>query len=101
MTVGALASRFISVKPKLANTATDIHIVSDHGNEYTLELSEISGDDDTHFDSKVFITSVDKTAKERGDFVTELPVRGAISNGRPNRDSYAPADLNEWAWSLM
>ena len=32
---GHVASRFISVKPKLANTTTDIHIVSDHGNEYT------------------------------------------------------------------
>jgi hypothetical protein len=33
---GHVASRFISVKPKLANTTTDIHIVSDHGNEYGL-----------------------------------------------------------------
>ena len=30
---GHVASRFISVKPKAANAATDIHIVSDHGNE--------------------------------------------------------------------
>jgi hypothetical protein len=30
---GHVASRFISVKPKLANATTDIHIVSDHGNE--------------------------------------------------------------------
>jgi type IV secretion system protein VirB9 len=35
---GHVASRFISVKPKTANAATDIHIVSDHGNEYTLQL---------------------------------------------------------------
>lgn len=27
---GHVASRFISIKPKLANTTTDIHIVSDH-----------------------------------------------------------------------
>ena len=33
---GHVASRFISVKPKVANAMTDIHIVSDHGNEYTL-----------------------------------------------------------------
>ena len=39
---GRVASRFISVKPKLASASTDIHIVSDHGNEYTLELREIS-----------------------------------------------------------
>ena len=30
---GHVASRFISVKPKVANTNTDIHIVYDHGNE--------------------------------------------------------------------
>ena len=30
---GHVASRFFSVKPKMANGSTDIHIVSDHGNE--------------------------------------------------------------------
>ena len=68
---GHVASRFISVKPKLANTTTDIHIVSDHGNEYTLQLQEISGDPDTHFDSKVFIVPGDKAAKDR---LTDMPV---------------------------
>src|SRR5882757_4323249 len=68
---GHVASRFISVKPKVANGSTDIHIVSDHGNEYTLQLREVSGDDDPHFDSKVFITPGDKAAKDR---LTELPV---------------------------
>jgi len=43
---GHVASRFISVKPKTANAATDIHIVSDHGNEYTLQLREVSNDSD-------------------------------------------------------
>ena len=38
---GHVASRFISVKPKVANGTTDIHIVSDHGNEYTLQLTEV------------------------------------------------------------
>ena len=52
---GHVASRFISVKPKVANATTDIHIVSDHGNEYTLQLREVSSDADAHFDSKVFI----------------------------------------------
>ncbi len=52
---GHVASRFISIKPKVANSTTDVHIVSDHGNEYTLQLREVSGDDDPHFDSKVFI----------------------------------------------
>ena len=38
---GHVASRFISIKPKVANTTTDVHIVSDHGNEYTLQLRSI------------------------------------------------------------
>ena len=68
---GHVASRFISIKPKLANTSTDIHIVSDHGNEYTLQLQEISSDADAYFDSKVFIIPGDKVAKDR---LTDLPV---------------------------
>jgi type IV secretory pathway VirB9-like protein len=68
---GHIASRFISVKPKVANGSTDIHIVSDHGNEYTLQLREVSNEDDPHFDSKVFIAPGDKAAKDR---LAELPV---------------------------
>ena len=68
---GHVASRFISVKPKLANTTTDIHIVSAHGNEYTLQLQEISSDTASHFDSKVFIVPGDKAAKDR---LTDMPV---------------------------
>ena len=68
---GHVASRFISVKPKVAGSTTDVHIVSDHGNEYTLQLREVSGDDDPHFDSKIFITPGDKAAKDR---LAELPV---------------------------
>ena len=68
---GHVASRFISVKPKLANATTDIHIVSDHGNEYTLQLQEISSDADARFDSKVFIVPGDKAAKDR---LTDMPV---------------------------
>jgi type IV secretory pathway VirB9-like protein len=68
---GHVASRFISVKPKIANGSTDIHIVSDHGNEYTLQLREVSGDDDPHFDSKVFLAPGDKEDMDR---LTELPV---------------------------
>ncbi len=68
---GHVASRFISVKPKLANATTDIHIVSDHGNEYTLQLQEVSSDADDHFDSKIFLVPGDKTAKDR---LTEMPV---------------------------
>jgi type IV secretory pathway VirB9-like protein len=68
---GHVASRFISIKPKVANSSTDIHIISDHGNEYTLQLREVSGDTDPHFDSKVFITPGDKAAKDK---LIELPV---------------------------
>ena len=68
---GHVASRFISVKPKTANGSTDIHIVSDHGNEYTLELREISSEDDLHYDSKVLIEPGDKKAMEH---LTQLPV---------------------------
>src|ERR1700727_2500328 len=69
--VGHVASRVISIKPKVANGSTDIHIVSDHGNEYTLQLREVSNEDDPHFDSKVFIAPGDKAAKDR---LAELPV---------------------------
>ena len=48
-----------------------MHIVSDHGNEYTLQLREISSDGDPHFDSKVFIAPGDKAAKDR---LAEMPV---------------------------
>jgi type IV secretory pathway VirB9-like protein len=68
---GHIPSRFISIKPKVANATTDVHIVSDHGNEYTLELREISGDGDPHFDSKIFIVPGDKAANDR---LTEMPV---------------------------
>jgi type IV secretion system protein VirB9 len=68
---GHVPSRFLSIKPKVANATTDIHIISDHGNEYTLLLREVSGDQDPHFDANVFIDPGDKTAKDR---LTELPV---------------------------
>jgi type IV secretory pathway VirB9-like protein len=68
---GHVASRFISVKPKTAGGSTDIHIVSDHGNEYTLELREVSGDDDAHYDSKVLLEPADKSSKDK---LTQLPV---------------------------
>ncbi len=68
---GHVASRFISIKPKLANSTTDVHIVSDHGNEYTLQLREISGDGDPHFDSKVFITPGDQAGKDK---LAQMPV---------------------------
>ena len=68
---GHIASRFISVKPKAANAVTDIHVVSDHGNEYTLELREVTNDTDAHFDSKVLLSPGDQAAKDR---LAQLPV---------------------------
>ena len=62
---GHVASRFISVKPKTVGSTTDLHIVSDHGNEYTLQLREVSADADPHFDSKVLITPGDQAGKDK------------------------------------
>jgi type IV secretory pathway VirB9-like protein len=91
---GRVASRFISVKPKLAAATTDIHIVSDHGNEYTLELHEISGEDDSHFDSKVFINAGDNSAKEK---LTELPVFVPAADLEKAREEAAAAKSAEAA----
>ena len=68
---GHIASRYLSVKPKVADATTDVHIISDHGNEYTLQLREVSGDADPHFDANVSLEPADKAAKER---LAELPV---------------------------
>jgi type IV secretory pathway VirB9-like protein len=62
---GHVASRYVSIKPKIADETTDVHIVSDHGNEYTVELREISSDKgDPHFDSKINISSSDAKAAD-------------------------------------
>jgi type IV secretory pathway VirB9-like protein len=68
---GHVASRFISVKPKVPNSTTNVHIVSDHGIDYTLQLREISGDADNHFDSKVFLVPADNASKDK---LAEPPV---------------------------
>ena len=62
---GHLPSRFISVKPKVQNAKTNVHVISDRGNEYTLELMEISSDQDAHFDAKVLLSPGDPAAKEK------------------------------------
>ena len=69
---GKVASRYVSVKPKVAaeNSTTNMHIISDHGNEYTLELQEVSHDPDNHFDSNILLAAGDKTAQEK---MSELP----------------------------
>ena len=91
---GHAASRFISIKPKVAGSATDVHIISDHGNEYTLELQEISADPDPHFDSKVFITPGDAAAKEQ---LTELPVFVPASELDQAKQEIAAAHAGEAA----
>jgi type IV secretion system protein VirB9 len=91
---GHLASRFISIKPKAAGSMTDVHIISDHGNEYTLELEEISNDPDPHFDSKIFIAAGDKAAKER---LVELPVFVPASELNRAKQEIAAAKAAEFA----
>lgn len=68
---GHVPTRFLSVKPEVAGAETDLHIISDHGNEYTLELLEVSHENNPQFDSKVFLMPGDKAAKAR---LVELPV---------------------------
>jgi type IV secretion system protein VirB9 len=69
---GRVPSRFISIKPKVADSTTDLHIISDHGNEYTVELREVSSDkDNPHFDSKVSISSSDAKVAEN---IAKAPV---------------------------
>jgi type IV secretory pathway VirB9-like protein len=91
---GHIASRFISIKPRVANTTTDVHIVSDHGNEYTLQLREISDDEDPHFDSKVFISPGDKAAKDK---LAELPVFVPASELDKVKEEAAAAKVAEAA----
>ncbi len=69
---GHVASRFISVKPKAAaaKSSTNVHIISDHGNEYTLELKEVSAEGGG-FDSTVFLEQTDKDAQKK---MAEAPV---------------------------
>ncbi len=91
---GHVASRFISVKPKVANGATDVHIVSDHGNEYTLQLTEISNDADPHFDSKVFLSPADPAAKDR---LTQLPVFVPVAELEKAKQEEASAKASQAA----
>jgi type IV secretion system protein VirB9 len=91
---GHVASRFISIKPKLVASTTDVHIISDHGNEYTLQLHEVSKEDDPHFDSKVFVVPADKSAKEK---LIELPVFVPASEVDKARQEAAAARATETA----
>ena len=70
---GHVASRFISVKPKVgaAHSSTNVHIISDHGNDYTVELQEISSEPGATFDSTVFLVPADKEAQKK---IADAPV---------------------------
>ena len=70
---GHVASRFISVKPKAAaaKSSTNVHIISDHGVDYTLELQEVSGDPNASFDSTVFLVATDTDSQKK---IAEPPV---------------------------
>ena len=89
---GHVASRFISVKPKVADSTTDVHIVSDHGNEYTLQLREVSDDADPHFDSKVFITPGDQAGKDK---LAAMPVFVPAAELDKAKDDAAAAEAAE------
>ena len=91
---GHVASRFVSVKPKLANRSTDVHIISDHGNEYTLLLREVSGEEDAHYDSKVLLDPSDKAAKDR---LALLPVFVPVADLEKAREEARAAKSAEAA----
>ena len=60
------------VKPKVANATTDIHIVSDHGNEYTLELREVSSDGRSSLRFQDYLSTL--AIKAAKDKLAEMPV---------------------------
>lgn len=82
---GHVASRFISVKPKAgaAKSTTNVHIISDHGNDYTLELQEVSGEPNASFDSTVFLLPVDREAQKK---IGEAPVFVPVAEVREKED---------------
>jgi type IV secretion system protein VirB9 len=45
------------VKPE-AQPATDLHVITDHGNSYTFNLNKASGAE-SHYDAKLFIVAAD------------------------------------------
>ena len=56
-------TRYLSVKPMVAHTQTNLHIITDHGNDYSFLLTEVSGSPDP-YDVKVFIEAGDKKMQE-------------------------------------
>jgi len=56
-------TRYLSVKPMVAHTQTNLHIITDHGNDYSFLLTEVSGQAEP-YDVKVFIEAADKKIQE-------------------------------------
>jgi len=56
-------TRYLSVKPMVAHMQTNLHIITDHGNDYSFLLTEVSGSADP-YDVKVFIEATDKKMQE-------------------------------------
>lgn len=56
-------TRYLSVKPMVAHTQTNLHIITDHGNDYSFLLTEVSGSSDP-YDVKVFIEATDRKMQE-------------------------------------
>ncbi len=82
---GHVASRFVSVKPKAAaaKSTTNLHIISDHGNDYTLELKEVSADQAGGFDSTVFLVQTDKDAQKK---MADAPVFVPVAEVKEKED---------------
>lgn len=57
-----VASRFVSIKPREPGVSTNLHIISDHGNNYSFSLTEI-GSDKSGYDAKIFIEAGDDQLK--------------------------------------
>ena len=56
-------TRYLSVKPMVAHAQTNLHIITDHNNDYSFLLTEVSGSADP-YDVKVFIEAADKRMLE-------------------------------------
>jgi hypothetical protein len=73
------------VKPKAAaaKSTTNLHIISDHGNDYTLELKEVSADQAGGFDSTVFLVQTDKDAQKK---MADAPVFVPVAEVKEKED---------------
>jgi len=89
---GHVAGRYLSIKPKVADSSTDVHIISDHGNEYTLQLREVSADADPHYDSSVMLLPGDQAGKDK---LAAMPVFVPAAELDKARQEMAEAKASE------